>query len=528
MAKTKRIHNKKNLNKSRKKHHSNENSFPDYSEKRLCLNAIIPESKPSSYTKEALEDEILSLPGLKGKLSSRQFSGYLNLPGTKKYIHYWFVECENKPKECPLVFWTNGGPGCSGLLGLLQEQGPYRPDKDLKLIKNKYAWTRAANVVFIEQPVGVGFSYSLDKKDYHINDREAAFDNLQTTLEFLKRFPNFSSSHIYLSGESYGGHYVPMWAKEIIEYNKLHCNKDKVNLKGFLVGNPFIDYYSGTGAEIETYWGHQLIPKPYWDQYKKHGCLKSEEKLHNQTCQNIVYKLEETVGKINPYAMDYPVCTSAQHTWLSEFMWSNKKRQKEHLRRTKKLKKEHNFPDKVRYFFNQIPSLKEYRPCIDRYSKAYLNQSSVKKALHVKESIYWTECTDKVHYSMHDQNLKIEKYFTSILDDKTIPDFRILVFSGDNDAICGTVGTQKWIWKLGYKVKSMWKPYYVQDQIGGYITHFGTPIDTSKKSRFTFATVSFAGHEVPTYRPVTAYYLFKAFLFNQYNFKKLEEESHKI
>jgi len=442
MKKTRRFVNKSRSNRTKRKHHNKQkNIFADYSEKKLCLN-----EEPLSnekLTEEAKKDRIISLPGWKGHLGAKQYSGYLNLPGTKKYIHYWFAECEHDPKTAPLVFWTNGGPGCSGLLGLLQEQGPFRPEKDLSLKRNKYSWNRIANMVFIEQPVGVGFSYSLDKKDYHINDKEAAFDNLRITLEFLKRFPQYSKSPLYLSGESYGGHYVPMWAKEIIEYNKLSCNQNKINLKGFLVGNPFIDFYSGTGAEIETYWGHQLVPKPLWDKYVKLGCNRSDVKLHNDRCQNLIYKIEDTVGKINPYAMDYPVCTSAQQSWMTEFMWINKQKHKKELQKTRKLKGK--FPDKVRYFFNRIPSIKDYRPCIDRYSKNYLNQPDVKKALHVKTSIDWVECTDKVHYSMLDQNLRIEKYFTSILEDKTIPNFKVLVFSGDNDAVCGTVGTQRWI-----------------------------------------------------------------------------------
>lgn len=522
MGKTKKSHNKNN--NTRKKYHKKYKkrifTFPDYSPKKLCItNKILSKQ----LTSEAKADEILSLPGWKGKLPSRQFSGYLELPGTRKFIHYWFIESEYRPEEAPIVFWTNGGPGCSGLLGLLQEQGPFRPIKNLDLKKNKYSWTRIANMVFVEQPVGVGFSYSLDKKDYHINDKETAFDNLLITIEFLKRFPQYANNGLYLSGESYGGHYVPMWAKEIIEYNKLECNTNKINLKGFLVGNPFINYFSGTGSEIETYWGHQLIPKPLWDRYVKEGCNKSEIKLHNDKCQKLVYELEDYVGRINPYALDYPVCTSAQQTWMTEFMWTNQKKHKKEMEERKRLKEK--FPTAQRYFFNQIPSVKNYRPCIDKYSKKYLNQSTVKKALHVKESIDWVECTDKVHYSMEDQDLRIEKYFKSILDDKELPNFRILVMSGDNDAVCGTVGTQKWIWSLGYEPKSMWKPYYVENQVGGYITHFKTSIDETDKSRFIFATVSFAGHEVPTYRPIVAYYLFKAFINNEYNFKKLEAET---
>ena len=112
------------------------------------------------YTSEALLDQIIELPGLTWQPNFNQFSGYLNLDGTKKYIHYWFVEAETNSESAPLVFWTNGGPGCSGLIGFMTEQGPFRPDSQGNLNQNIYAWNKIANMVFLEQPVGVGFSYS--------------------------------------------------------------------------------------------------------------------------------------------------------------------------------------------------------------------------------------------------------------------------------------------------------------------------------------------------------------------------------
>jgi hypothetical protein len=84
--------------------------------------------------------------------------------------------------------------------------------------------------------------------------------------------------------------------------------------------------------------------------------------------------------------------------------------------------------------------------------------------------------------------------------------------------VCGTIGTQKWIWDLGYPVKTneMWKVWQIDGQTAGYITQFDTPF--SKDPRLTFATVHFAGHEVPTYKPKEAFYLFKAYLDNDYSF----------
>jgi carboxypeptidase C (cathepsin A) len=82
----------------------------------------------------------------------------------------------------------------------------------------------------------------------------------------------------------------------------------------------------------------------------------------------------------------------------------------------------------------------------------------------------------------------------------------ILVYSGDNDDVCGTIGAQDWIWSMGYKVAGkMWQPYTVNGQVGGYATKW-------ENTGFGFATVHGAGHEVPTYKPDIALWLFDAYL----------------
>ncbi len=74
-------------------------------------------------------------------------------PTHRRNIFYWYVEAAEAPNEKPLVFWTNGGPGCSGLFGFLNENGPFRPTKDGKTIRlNPYSWNQAANMLFVEQP----------------------------------------------------------------------------------------------------------------------------------------------------------------------------------------------------------------------------------------------------------------------------------------------------------------------------------------------------------------------------------------
>ena len=429
-----------------------------------------------SYTKEALQDQVLEMPGLSYKPTFNQFSGYIQLSGTEKQIHYWLVEAEIP--DAPLVFWTNGGPGCSGLIGFMTEQGPFRPDEAGLIQPNEYAWNKVANMVFLEQPVGVGFSYSNNKDDYKIGDDQAAKDNLATIRGFLTRFPQFAESPLYITSESYGGHYMPTLANEIINYNDA-TESGKLNFKGFAVGNPYTDYYSGVGAEMETYWGKQLLPKPSWDKYVANGCLTVEQQLNNSVCTYMILDFMKKVGNLNPYALDYPVCLSSQQRAMRTFLHGSE-------------------------------GVASYEPCEDEFSTNYLNDPAVKKAIHVLDDIEWVECSHTTKYQMADKMLPMEKYYRTILNSKTHPDLRVLVYSGDDDSVCGTIGTQKWIYDLGFPVDNLWTTWMVDGQTAGYSTTFKTPF--GKDSRFAFMTVHGAGHEVPTYKPKEALDLFQRYL----------------
>lgn len=458
----------------------------------------------TQYTTDALNDQITELPGLNGQVLFNQFSGYLNLPDTKKQIHYWLVESETNPDTDPLVFWTNGGPGCSGLIGFLTEQGPFRPTSSGELETNPWRWNMISNMVFLEQPVGVGFSYSDNNDDYRIGDSQAAKDNLQTILKFLERFPKFKNSPLFITSESYGGHYMPTLASEIVNYNKENGNV--LNFKGFAVGNPYTDYYSGVGAEMETYWGKQLLPKPSWDKYVDNGCLDAKNQLNNSMCSTYILDFMKKVGNLNPYALDYPVCVTSQQAWTTSMMSDIIKKNSPEL---------HHVFNSV---FNSVPLKDEYEPCEDNYASDYLNEESVKKALHVRTDISWEECSRTVKYEYLDKMLPMEHYYNELLNSLSDKNLRILVYSGDDDSVCGTIGTQKWLWDLGFPVKNgeYWKVWEIDGQTAGYITQFDTPF--SKDPRLTFATVHFAGHEVPTYKPKEAFYLFKSYLNNDYSF----------
>jgi carboxypeptidase C (cathepsin A) len=176
---------------------------------------------------DARKGLIIDLPGLDYDPGFRQYSGYLTVSEEHgRNIFYWFIESENNPETDPVVLWTNGGPGCSGLIGLAREHGPYFIDQHLELSPNPYSWNKVANMLYIEQPAGVGFSYSTTPSDYKTGDHQAAADNYQVIRAFLERFPERQGNDFYISSESYGGHYMPQ-RKCLFSFD-LKSNDDKL------------------------------------------------------------------------------------------------------------------------------------------------------------------------------------------------------------------------------------------------------------------------------------------------------------
>lgn len=442
------------------------------------------------------------LPGAEDlTVKFKQFSGYLSVPGgtgaLTKHLHYWYVESMSNPATDPVSFWTNGGPGCSGLLGGFTEQGPFRPTADGKLKLNDYAWNQRSNMIFFEAPAGVGFSYSDDTNDYRTGDDQTATDNYLMIQAFFARFPDLLKNDLYITSESYGGHYLPTLAKKIVDENALGSTPI-LNFKGFAVGNPFTDVYSGVPSGFATYWGHQLIAKPTWDRFQQE-CVGQKLQINLPTCELLFLDIYAEIGRnLNPYALDYPLCVDP----VASTGRAQRTKMIRHMLKGLGIKNE-----KI-YESIGITSENDYNPCTEDYLIPYLNRADVKAALHVKNDITWEECASfsDFHYSETDSAKSMTSYYQYLIKHKSKFNLKILVYSGDDDSVCSTQGTQQWIWDLGYNISGhMWSPYQVNNQTAGYITQW-------KDTNMAFATVHGAGHEVPAYTPSIALYLYNAFL----------------
>lgn len=131
--------------------------------------------------------------------------------------------------------WLTGGPGCASELAIFFENGPYQINDDLTLKKNEYAWNNHANMLYVDQPVGTGFSKA-KITDYVKNETEIAEDFYLFMTKFVETYPEFKGRPLYITGESYAGHYIP----SISAYIHKQQNAD-LNLQGFAIGNGWTD-----------------------------------------------------------------------------------------------------------------------------------------------------------------------------------------------------------------------------------------------------------------------------------------------
>ena len=209
-------------------------------------------------------NEIKSLPRLVVKPCWKQWSGYLATnTGRETNLFYWYHEATANAEAKPVILWLNGGPGCSSLGGMFTELGPLVVGMDGNVTFNPFSWNKLANVLFLEQPAGVGFSYP----NLPANDSTTADDTYHALLAFFAMHPELHGRPFYVMGESYGGHYVPNTVAAIEAGNaKLPPGaKQRINLIGFAVGNGYTDWQLDFNANVPNTRYHALTSQSRLD-----------------------------------------------------------------------------------------------------------------------------------------------------------------------------------------------------------------------------------------------------------------------
>uniref|UniRef100_A0A0A9XBU1 Venom serine carboxypeptidase n=1 Tax=Lygus hesperus TaxID=30085 RepID=A0A0A9XBU1_LYGHE len=157
-------------------------------------------------------------------------------------MFFWYVPTiaqSTTPENIPVILWLNGGPGASSLFGAFGELGPYKLGPDADLSRNKHSWIKFAHMLFIDNPVGTGFSFTRSKDGYSTNQTHYGHNLYETLVQFFKLFPNLQGNPLIISGASYAGKYVPALGYTI---HKNNPTADlKLNLQGLAIGNGWVD-----------------------------------------------------------------------------------------------------------------------------------------------------------------------------------------------------------------------------------------------------------------------------------------------
>ncbi|AES62198.1 putative carboxypeptidase D [Medicago truncatula] len=432
----------------------------------------------ASSIKEQKRDKIKWLPGQPKIVGFEQYSGYVTVnEESGRALFYWLTEAplSHGPNSKPLVLWLNGGPGCSSIAyGASEEIGPFRIRPDGKsLYLNPYAWNNLANILFLESPAGVGFSYCNKTTDMqNFGDQKTAEDAYIFLVNWFERFPQYKHREFYMAGESYAGHYVLQLAQIVNQRNKGVSNP-VINFQGFMVGNGVIDDYHDYIGTFEYWWTHGLISD---STYKKLniGCdFGSIQHPSVQCLQALTVAITEQ-GNIDGYSINTPPCNN-----------------------TASLRS--GLHDRYPWMY------RAYDPCAERYSDVYFNRPEVQKALHANVtgiSYAWKACSGTVWDYWTDSPLSMLPIYQELIN----ADLRIWVYSGDTDAVIPLTATRYSIGALKLPTIMNWYPWYDNGKVCGWSQVY---------KGLTLVTVRGAGHEVPLHRPREAFILFRSFLENK-------------
>ncbi|XP_049930985.1 cathepsin A-like [Epinephelus moara] len=453
----------------------------------VCLLAVFQLGSRAQYA----PDEVTHLPGMAFKPNYRQWSGYLQArPG--KFLHYWFVTSQRDPVKDPLVLWLNGGPGCSSLDGFLSENGPFHVnDNGATLYENNFSWNKIANVLYLESPAGVGYSYSDDQK-YATDDDQVADDNYKALQSFFTKFPNFTQNEFFIFGESYGGIYAPTLSLRVA------TGTAKINFKGFAVGNGLSSFALNDQSLIYFGYYHGLFGEDLWRDLNINCCDKGTCNFYNSSsdmCTTLVMVAFGIVynSGLNEYAL-YLDCEGGRRSYRSY------ERTMTHLFR--KYRK-HSHIHEVSDGTPSSVSLGEVPPCINSTAQMnWLNRGDVRKALHIPDTLPpWDICSDVVGEQYTNLYPTVKEVYLKLLP----LGLRALVYNGDTDMACNFLGDQWFVEDLGMKATTRYKTWLYDDQIAGFYQQFGN---------ITFLTVKGAGHMVPQWAPGPAFHMFQSFLTN--------------
>ncbi|XP_065897505.1 uncharacterized protein [Dysidea avara] len=392
-----------------------------------------------------------------------QHTGYIEVNKTfGVHLFYWFFESRSNPSTDPLVIWLTGGPGCSSELALFVENGPFLLNVTTEPALNPYGWNQFANLLYIDQPAGTGFSYVTNPLGYTIDERQIARELWYMVQEFYQKYPKYANLDLYILGESYAGHYVPAFGAEIVRSNSPYAK----NLKGVGIGNGWVDPKIQYGAYAEFAYQHKFISRAEYETF------------------NVSYAICKGLIDLRLWPLSVDECQIMEMAVLEASEVT--------------LKRSINVYD-VRKECTDRPLCYNFSQVTD-----FVQRKDVREALGVGDHS-WSQCNTLVHaLLMGDWVDNFQKDTAEILAFNK----SVLVYSGKEDFICNYIGGKEWTLAMKWSGKDAFNKAAVKDWvIDGYVAG-----QIRSTNGLTFLAVENAGHMVPMDQPKVALSMLEKFI----------------
>ncbi|KAG4261221.1 hypothetical protein FPRO03_11772 [Fusarium proliferatum] len=413
----------------------------------------------------------------------KQYTGWLDVGN--QHLFFWYFESKNAPKTDPLALWLTGGPGGSSMLGLLQELGPCLINEHGNgTVHNPYGWNENANYIFVDQPASVGFSYLDDGEPIPSNSFVAAESMHKFLQLFVSQvFPDLADKPFHISGESYGGHYIPVLGATIVAQNSLYPKRPQVKLESVLIGNGYV-------SPLDTHFG-------YWETLCTTNPGVDKPVFNSTRCDIMAANLPRCLdlARVCYEHPDHAICGAAGKVcWDGVISWYDGESGTGGNRNRFDITRPCESGDDLCY---------KQAGLIEKY----LNTPKVFDALGVPSAVtnYSIYAMDvEVAFSLgYDQEISTQSQILYLLDHGV----DVLMYQGNFDLACNTAGNLRWSNSMPWKGQ----PEYVAqrqrswgaggDEFGWYKEVKIKMGDTDKKTTFAFVTVDGAGHMVPQDKP---------------------------
>ncbi len=386
-------------------------------------------------------------------------SGYVDVaPGGDKHF-YMLIKNRINNQSAPLLIWLNGGPGCSSTCGLMQENGPVYVDRtEMRFRYNRFSWNNFADMLYVDQPVGVGFSLARSNATF-CRDETCVGNNFYAFFRnFLELHPEYRARPLFITGESYAGHYIPAIAAHMSRSN----NPD-INLKGVAIGNPL------------TRMPLQLLGYPQF--LKENDVFNMMEYLLTRTITLVCYVAEQA-GFSSKYLLD--VCDMS----LAGF---------QHLTNVYDIRDKKGYDD------------------IDRVVMKLMNDTAVQMELGLKSHINYQVCNGTIGEVMElDVPTSRSADLEYLLATNSV---EVMLYFGDKDFICNWRGGEQ----LADSLKWEGKDEFAKVSHKAWYNDDGSAAGTYRKyGRFNFLKVYDAGHMVPLDQPKCALSMITKFVYGQF------------